>query len=145
MVEPIQVGVFRGVPIMYDAAAKQFTARVPDSRDRDTIRKSSQRDVERALLKLLDPSQHIKALKIEGCFHSPTVEAVTVVGEKRGKFQFKDDSGSTRTTGYSEHLYLDSPEFIKEAKDLVREHKDWEKRWSKLLTSGKRVKKETEE
>lgn len=146
MVEPIQVGTFRGIPILYDADAKQFTARPPDAhRDRDLIRKSTQRDVERALLKLLDPSQHIKALKIESCWHEPVAEEVTVVGERRGKLQYKDASGHTSSVGYSDHLYVSTPELFQEIKELVREHKDWQKRWEKAVRAAKKVKKEGEE
>lgn len=146
MTEPIQVGTFRGIPILYDADAKQFTAQQPDTHgDRNLIRKSTQRDVERALLKMLDPTQHIKALKVDGCWHLPAVEEVTVVGERKGKLQYKDAAGRTNSVGYSDHLYVSTPELLQEIKDLAREHKDWQKRWEKAVKSAKKVKKESEE
>lgn len=131
--EDVAVTTYRGVEIRYDVEKKQFVARV-GQRD---VRKPSQRDLEKVILKFQDGSTRKKAIILDKGWNHVIVKQIEVVGMRGSKVQYREhDRLETEDAG---RVYVHDDAVLAEARKLEKEHDDWTKRWDKLREKAKQV------
>lgn len=142
----VVVGEFKGVPIEYDKSRRQFVATVKVKEEEHEIRKRSQADLEKALLKLIDPEQRTKAIKIG---YEQAVEVIEILrrSEKRynGEWEYIGEDGRRRKSGFHD-VYVWTDVLEGQLKNLRQERdmflEDWERRWGAVTKKAKEMKPE---
>lgn len=129
----IDVTTLHGTKIKYDPDKKRFFA---DIEGRE-VRKSSQREIEKFISRLVDKSQRVAAVVLDHSWRTVTVEKIEILGIRGSKVQYKPGHYMDSTS--VENVYVFSEKILTEAVKLKKEYDSWNKRWMDLLNRADKI------